>query len=122
MGNRPIIIRNPNAVRPWQHVLEPLSGYLVLAEKLYTDGAAFAQGWMEVQDEGSQLLAVLLGARRGEMVVCVAPDGREIARGLANYSALEAQKIIGQSSDAIVGLLGYMAEPELVHRDNLILV
>jgi glutamate 5-kinase len=41
--------------------------------------------------------------RRGEMVVCVAPDGREIARGLANYSALEAQKIIGQSSDAIVG-------------------
>jgi glutamate 5-kinase len=60
--------------------------------------------------------------RRGEMVVCVAPDGREIARGLANYSALEAQKIIGQSSDAIVGLLGYMAEPELVHRDNLILV
>nr|BFE94039.1 hypothetical protein GCM10020185_45750 [Pseudomonas brassicacearum subsp. brassicacearum] len=56
------------------------------------------------------------------MVVCVAPDGREIARGLANYSALEAQKIIGQSSDAIVGLLGYMAEPELVHRDNLILV
>ena len=60
--------------------------------------------------------------RRGEMVVCVAPDGREIARGLANYSALEAQKIIGQPSDAIVGLLGYMAEPELVHRDNLILV
>ena len=56
------------------------------------------------------------------MVVCVAPDGREIARGLANYSALEAQKIIGQPSDAIVGVLGYMAEPELVHRDNLILV
>jgi glutamate 5-kinase len=60
--------------------------------------------------------------RRGEMVVCVAPDGREIARGLANYSALEAQKIIGQSSDVIERLLGYMAEPELVHRDNLILV
>ncbi|MNR49210.1 Glutamate 5-kinase [compost metagenome] len=60
--------------------------------------------------------------RRGEMVVCVAPDGREIARGLANYSALEAQKIIGQSSEAIEGVLGYMAEPELIHRDNLILV
>ena len=40
----------------------------------------------------------------------------------ANYSALEAQKIIGQPSDAIVKALGYMAEPELVHRDNLILV
>jgi glutamate 5-kinase len=56
------------------------------------------------------------------MVVCVAADGREIARGLSNYSALEAQKIIGQPSDAIVKALGYMAEPELVHRDNLILV
>ncbi|HIQ42751.1 MAG TPA: glutamate 5-kinase, partial [Pseudomonas oleovorans] len=60
--------------------------------------------------------------RRGEMVVCVAPDGREIARGLVNYSALEAQKIIGQPTDAIEKLLGYVDEPELVHRDNLILV
>src|SRR5690606_34401009 len=60
--------------------------------------------------------------RRGEMVVCVAPDGREVARGLVNYSALEAQKIIGRPSDAIEALLGYVDEPELVHRDNLILV
>ncbi|MEN0106184.1 MAG: glutamate 5-kinase [Pseudomonas sp.] len=60
--------------------------------------------------------------RRGEMVVCVDPEGREIARGLANYSAVEAQKIVGQPSDAIERLLGYVDEPELVHRDNLILV
>ncbi len=60
--------------------------------------------------------------RRGEMVVCVAPDGREVARGLVNYSALEAQKIIGRPSDEIERLLGYVDEPELVHRDNLILV
>ncbi len=60
--------------------------------------------------------------RRGEMVVCVDPQGREIARGLANYSAAEAQKIVGQPSDAIERLLGYVDEPELVHRDNLILV
>ncbi|WP_318181759.1 PUA domain-containing protein, partial [Pseudomonas fluorescens] len=60
--------------------------------------------------------------RRGEMVICVGPDGHEVARGLANYSALEAQKIIGQPSDAIEALLGYSAEPELVHRDNLVLV
>lgn len=59
--------------------------------------------------------------RRGEMVVCVAPDGREVARGLVNYSALEAQKIIGRPSDEIERLLGYVDEPELVHRDNLIL-
>ncbi len=60
--------------------------------------------------------------RRGEMVVCVAPDGREVARGLVNYSAAEAQKIAGRSSGAIEQLLGYVDESELVHRDNLILV
>lgn len=38
-------IRSPNAIRPWQHVLEPLSGYLLLAEKLYTEGRAFAEAW-----------------------------------------------------------------------------
>jgi len=38
-------IRNPNAIRPWQHVLEPLRGYLTLAERLYEDGAEFAEGW-----------------------------------------------------------------------------
>jgi CDP-glucose 4,6-dehydratase len=38
-------IRNPQATRPWQHVLEPLRGYLMLAQKLYEDGAAFASGW-----------------------------------------------------------------------------
>jgi CDP-glucose 4,6-dehydratase len=41
----PIAIRNLNAIRPWQHVLEPLRGYLVLAEKLWSQGAAFAGGW-----------------------------------------------------------------------------
>lgn len=38
-------VRSPGAIRPWQHVLEPLSGYLVLAERLATDGAPFADGW-----------------------------------------------------------------------------
>jgi CDP-glucose 4,6-dehydratase len=44
-GNRPVVIRNPHAIRPWQHVLEPLSGYLALAERLYTEGPAWAEGW-----------------------------------------------------------------------------
>ncbi|MGP9176706.1 CDP-glucose 4,6-dehydratase [Yersinia pestis] len=43
--SQPVIIRNPHAIRPWQHVLEPLSGYLLLAQKLYTDGAEYAEGW-----------------------------------------------------------------------------
>ena len=42
---RTVNIRNPNSVRPWQHVLEPLRGYLALAERLYQDGVAFAEGW-----------------------------------------------------------------------------
>jgi len=40
-----IVIRNPNAIRPWQHVLEPLSGYLLLSQKLYKEGTRFAEGW-----------------------------------------------------------------------------
>ncbi len=45
MANQPITVRNPLAVRPWQHVLEPLSGYLLLAEKLCTDPEKFSGAW-----------------------------------------------------------------------------
>lgn len=41
----PVILRNPQAIRPWQHVLEPLSGYLTLAERLYEDGPSYNEGW-----------------------------------------------------------------------------
>lgn len=44
-NSQPVIIRNPFSTRPWQHVLEPLSGYLVLAEKLYRDGDKYAEAW-----------------------------------------------------------------------------
>jgi CDP-glucose 4,6-dehydratase len=44
-NNESINIRNPNSIRPWQHVLEPLSGYLLLAQKLFETGTAYAQGW-----------------------------------------------------------------------------
>lgn len=44
-AKQPLVIRAPLATRPWQHVLEPLSGYLLLAEKLYTDGQTFAEAW-----------------------------------------------------------------------------
>jgi CDP-glucose 4,6-dehydratase len=45
LENKPITIRNPVAIRPWQHVLEPLSGYLMLAQKLYEEGTVFADSW-----------------------------------------------------------------------------
>lgn len=45
LAGAPAVIRSPHAIRPWQHVLEPLSGYLRLAERLYTGGAEFAEAW-----------------------------------------------------------------------------
>ncbi len=44
-NDQPVTIRNPNAIRPWQHVMEPLFGYLMLAERLYSEGELFSQAW-----------------------------------------------------------------------------
>ena len=57
---------------------------------------------------------------RGDVVSCCGPDGTEVARGLVNYRSDEARKIAGLASDAIADCLGYIDEPELVHRDNLV--
>ena len=59
---------------------------------------------------------------RGAVVACLDPTGREIARGLANYSAGEARKIMRRPSGEIETILGYVDEPELIHRDNLVLL
>jgi CDP-glucose 4,6-dehydratase len=45
LNREPVRIRNPHAIRPWQHVLEPLSGYLLLAQNLYNEGARFSEPW-----------------------------------------------------------------------------
>lgn len=57
---------------------------------------------------------------RGDLVRCVDSTGKEIARGLVNYSAAEAGKIIGLSSNRIEEVLGYVDEAELIHRDNMV--
>ncbi len=59
---------------------------------------------------------------RGEVVGCFDPDGREIARGLVNYSAQETARILRKPSSEIEAILGYVDEPELIHRDNLVLL
>ena len=59
---------------------------------------------------------------RGEVVACLDPEGREIARGLVNYSSEEARKIMRCPSGEIETILGYVDEPELIHRDNLVLL
>jgi glutamate 5-kinase len=59
---------------------------------------------------------------RGEVVACVTADGREVARGLINYSSSETLRILRKPSSEIEAILGYIDEPELIHRDNLVLL
>ena len=59
---------------------------------------------------------------RGAVVACVSPEGRELARGLVNYGSIEARRILGKPSSEILSVLGYVDEPELIHRDNLVLL
>ncbi|MDP5070797.1 MAG: glutamate 5-kinase [Congregibacter sp.] len=59
---------------------------------------------------------------RGDVLLCRDLQGREVARGLSNYSAGEASLIMGLSSRRIAETLGYGGEPELIHRDNLVLL
>ncbi len=59
---------------------------------------------------------------RGDMVACLNSEGREVGRGLVNYDATEATKIKGHPSHEIEAILGYVDEPELIHRDNLVLM
>jgi len=59
---------------------------------------------------------------RGEVVSVLGPDGREIARGLVNYGAAETARILRKPTSEIESLLGYVAEPELIHRDNLVVL
>ena len=54
------------------------------------------------------------------MVACVDEHGTEVARGLANYGSEEARLIMRRPTRDIEGILGYLVEPELIHRDNMV--
>jgi glutamate 5-kinase len=58
---------------------------------------------------------------RGDVIAVRSAQGVEIARGLANYSAAESRLIARKPSSQIEAMLGYTNEPELIHRDNLVL-
>jgi glutamate 5-kinase len=80
----------------------------------------------KLREEGKSLLpigVVEVGGEfvRGDVIAVRTQAGAEIARGLANYSAAEARLIARKPSSQIEGLLGYANEPELIHRDNLVL-
>ncbi|MGA7179993.1 MAG: glutamate 5-kinase [Thiobacillaceae bacterium] len=99
-----------------------LADHLQVRGKLQLDDGAVRA----LLDEGKSLLPV--GVRevsgefeRGEVVACLNAEGREIARGLVNYSANETRRIAGMTSKRIESVLGYVDEIELIHRDNLVL-
>lgn len=80
---------------------------------------------VKLRDEGKSLLPIGMMAVdgqfvRGDVIAVRGPDGEEIARGLANYAAAEARLLCRKSSTEFEALLGYSAEPEMVHRDNMV--
>lgn len=80
-----------------------------------------------IQEHGRSLLAVgVTQVRgtfpRGALITCCDEAGREIARGLTNYSSEEVQKILGLRSEDMHAALGYVGDNELIHRDNLVLI
>jgi glutamate 5-kinase len=99
-----------------------IAGQLQVRGRLSLDDGAVRV----LREQGRSLLPV--GVKRvegqfdrGDLVVCLDPDGREVARGLVNYSALEASRIAGSPSAEIPARLGYPGETELIHRDNLVI-
>jgi CDP-glucose 4,6-dehydratase len=66
-AGRPAAVRSPRAVRPWQHVLEPLSGYLILAQRLYDHGPAYGEGWNFGPEECDEKEVGWLAARASEL-------------------------------------------------------
>jgi len=100
-----------------------LAGQLQIHGRLTLDEGAVRV----LRESGRSLLPVGVKAvegrfARGEVVACVDGAGREVARGLVNYSDDETRRILGQASDRIEAILGYVDEPELIHRDNMVLL
>jgi CDP-glucose 4,6-dehydratase len=96
LAGRPIVLRCPQSTRPWQHVLEPLSGYLLLGERLVVEGSRFASGWnfgpvdtdsLTVQELARQVVK-LWG--RGEIIVDAESTGPHEAR----YLRLDSSKAV----------------------------
>jgi glutamate 5-kinase len=100
-----------------------LADHLQVRGRLMLDAGAVKA----LRDQSKSLLPIgvyeLTGEfERGEVVGCCAADGKEIARGLVNYNSAETRRILKTPSSEIEAKLGYIDEPELIHRDNLVLL
>lgn len=100
-----------------------LAGHLKPTGNITIDAGAVRS----LRETGSSLLAVgvksVTGAfQRGDVVICIDEQSREIARGLINYDSQETNRIMGQPSTKIRAILGYLDQEELIHRDNLVIM
>lgn len=98
-----------------------IAGQLQVRGRLHLDAGAAAV----LRAQGKSLLPVGVTAvegefDRGDLVACLAPDGAEVARGLVNYAVADARRLIGARREEVLARLGFPGEPELVHRDNLV--
>ena len=99
-----------------------ISDHLQLRGSVTVDAGAAAK----VRSEGKSLLPIGMTAvvgdfSRGDVIAVRDDAGIEMARGLANYASSEARLLCRKSSSEFEKLLGYTAEPEMVHRDNMVL-
>jgi len=97
-----------------------LADHLQLVGSLILD-----EGAVKALEAGKSLLPVGVTKvegefERGAVVACRTPDGREVARGLTNYSSSEARRIAQHPSQEIEAILGYTDEAEMIHRDNIV--
>ena len=100
-----------------------LADHLQVVGKIMLDAGAVRA----LRSEGKSLLSIGVSAvsgefQRGAVVAILDDSGHDIARGLINYSASEARRISRHASSEIEAILGYVDEPELIHRDNLVLL
>ena len=99
-----------------------------MADHLQLRGAVCvdAGALVKLQSEGKSLLPIGMTAvegdfKRGDVIAIKGPQGEVLGRGLANYASAEARLICRKPSADFEALLGFVAEPEMVHRDNLVL-
>ena len=100
-----------------------MADHLQTAGKVVLDAGAV----QKLLQEGKSLLPIGVTAVKGEfgrgaVITCIDENGREIARGLANYSSAETRRIMRHASTEIEAILGFVEESELIHRDNMILI
>lgn len=133
-GRHPDVLAALHAGEMVGSLLRPAQGVMA-ARKRWIAGQLQVRGRLIIDDgavrvlreQGRSLLPV--GVRgvegefvRGDLVACVDGQGREVARGLCRFSAEDARRVAGAKTDELLDRLGHYSEPEMIHRDNLVVL